>query len=99
MFTSHDNITIVTNPIPVVEELTEVVEIVDGSGGVAKPVLALVTVAWQDVDLGVLNTNGTELIPETPGTSLVSITYTTQYHECTVTAIDAEQVQVYMEGD
>jgi len=96
LLTSHNSISIVTSD-PIEEELTEVIEIIDGAGSVSRPVLELVSIDWQDVDLGTLNPNGTALSSEIPGTSLVSITYITQYHDCTVTAQDSEQVQVYME--
>lgn len=95
--TSHNNIIINIAATPVVEQLEEVIEIVDGEGSVSKPVLSVVSSDWQDVNLGAFSTNGTSINTVIPGTSLLVITYTTQYHEFTVSASDAEQVQIYME--
>ena len=95
--TSHLGMTITPDALPVTEELTELVEIIDGSGNVSKPIKTIVSSTYQDNDLGVLDNKGAGLTTHIPGNSLLSIVYITEYHLATVVSLDSEKVQVYTE--
>lgn len=84
------------------EELTEVVEFVQGAGSTAKPIYAMNNdkTAWQQADLGgvIFGEDGT-LQADVGGESLLSITYTTKFYLWRCTDPRIEDVQFVLLED
>ncbi|MGV0961804.1 MAG: SPRY domain-containing protein [Limnohabitans sp.] len=82
----------------VTEDLTEQVEIVAGEGRTAKPFYGLVSYGYLQDDLGAptISESGT-VATITKDNSLLSLTYSTQYHQFIVTDARIEDVQFFPE--
>ncbi|RKZ94022.1 MAG: hypothetical protein DRQ46_10610, partial [Gammaproteobacteria bacterium] len=97
LLSSHDDVIITPSTVPLYEELSETIEIVDGVGSTAQAVYDIISTDYQDDDMGNISHKGTSITTEINGTTLLNITYTTQFHELLLTAQDAEKIQVYLE--
>jgi hypothetical protein len=95
---SHNGVTIPPSLTEIEEQLTEIVEIVNGVGSIARPLFTLVSYTYIDADMGILSCNGTAVSTLSKGTTLVEIKYITKYHHFIVTATEAEKTQIYTEG-
>lgn len=96
LLSSYQGLTIAPSLAPVYEEITELVEIVNGSGSVSSPIDTLLSTNYKNnFNLGDLDHNGNEITSEVNGTSLVEVTYRTQYHLFTVDIDNPDLVQVY----
>ncbi|SDP69857.1 LamG domain-containing protein [Desulforhopalus singaporensis] len=82
----------------VAEEITEQIEIKNGSGQTSKPCFELIDYEWGYRDLGNLSVveNGTATADDEQH-SLVTVTYTTKYWSFTATDNEIEDVQFYPE--
>jgi len=96
LLTSRNNVTILPSEIQT-ETLTEVIEIVDGVGNVSQPVLSIDSHTYLDLDLGTLVFNNTNISSFNKKTSLLEITYVTQFHFVTIQSDIAKDIQVYVE--
>ena len=94
---SHNNVAIPTSTTPIFETITDTIEVVDGAGSVSKPIFDILSSSYQDSNMGAVTFSGTNITTEIAGVTLLKITYRTQYHILTVTAQEAEMVQIYTE--
>lgn len=80
------------------EILVETVEIVSGEGRVAKPLYEKLGHQYKQASLGAITpSEDGHLSSETPGNSLVEVTYQTKYHLFRVSSDRIEDVQFYPE--
>lgn len=95
---SHDFITMGPSTTPIFEELTETIEIINGSGNVSSPIFNIISSDYQDADMGALQIDGNDITTELAGTTLLNVTYRTQYHLFNVLSQEPEKVQIYKES-
>lgn len=91
------------------EELTEVIEIIDSVGSVARPILSIGVITWLDTSLGDLtytrgSTEVKSTLPQdtyddlTDSVSLARVTYTTEYQTYTVASPRYDPAQFVLEN-
>jgi hypothetical protein len=97
LVSSHDDVDIPPSDNPIFEEVEEMIEIIDGSGLTSFAVFDILSYSYQDDDMGNIRSDGSTIITEISGTTLLNIKYRTQYHEMRITVQDPEKIQVYME--
>ncbi|OYT14767.1 MAG: hypothetical protein B7C24_16585 [Bacteroidetes bacterium 4572_77] len=96
LLTSRNGVTI--NPsVTETEEFTETIEIINGVGQVPFPIESIVSSSYLDTDLGNLSTSGITINTIIKGTTLLEVTYITQYHLVSISADTAKIIQLYME--
>ena len=80
------------------EEITDQVEIIAGSGRTSKPFYGMLLSAYLQDSLGTITVSEDgQITTEDSGNSLLHLTYTTRYHQFTVTDSHIEDVQFYPE--
>lgn len=94
--TSRNDVVIGSSTLEV-ETLTETIEIVDGEGSLSNPITSINSSQYLDADMGVITFSGQQVYTEMNGTTLVEITYNTQYHLVPITSDTAKKIQLYME--
>lgn len=99
LLSSHDDIIITPSTVPLYEEISETIEIVDGVGSTSQAVYNIISTDYQDDDMGAISHKGSSITTEIAGITLLNITYRTQYHELLLIAQDAEKIQIYLEDN
>jgi hypothetical protein len=85
--------TVITALGEVARTETEVVEFIEGRGSTGYPVTTIASTTWQHVDLGSVTANGRDLVADTPGYSLLNLTYITTSLDWQVHLDHEEEVQ------
>ena len=83
----------------IIEEKEEIIEIVQGSGVVSKPVLSVTETFYENsTDLGNVSIDGIKITTATKGQSLLKIKYNTQYFKIKVQNTNLDKVQFFIEN-